>query len=126
MVRLIHTQPIGTRRQIGDSIDGALAEKAKKLVQTGSSLSYPGDAPHQQGERVLRVIYRLIPQHHLSNNASVLNEQTTRSSPTRSKKMADYENPFDRPLASETQDHPASTGCSVAAVNQTETRSMSR
>jgi hypothetical protein len=48
--------------QIGDSLDAALAEKAKEIGADRFMIVLPDDAPKQQGERLARVLYRKIPQ----------------------------------------------------------------
>jgi hypothetical protein len=56
-----HTTPTDAQ-QIGDSLDVALAEKAKEIGADRFLIVVPDDAPHQQGERSVRVLYRKIPQ----------------------------------------------------------------
>ena len=48
-------------QQIGDSIDGALAEKAKEIGADHFMIVVPDGAPHLPGERLVRVFYREIP-----------------------------------------------------------------
>jgi hypothetical protein len=54
-----HTTPSDAQR-IGDSLDAALAEKAKEMGADRFLIVVPNDTPHQQGEHVLRVISRKI------------------------------------------------------------------
>jgi len=49
-------------RQIGVSIDAALAEKAKEIGAERFMIVLPNEAPTQPDEHVLRVVYRNISQ----------------------------------------------------------------
>lgn len=54
--------PFSDIQQIGDSIDGALAEKAKEIGAERFMILVPEGAPHLPGEQMVRVFYREIPQ----------------------------------------------------------------
>ena len=49
-------------QQIGDSIDAVLEVEARKIGASQFVIVLPDGAPHERDEKVLRVVYRTIPQ----------------------------------------------------------------